>query len=77
MQGLVHARAAEALNDRRHFINERFVRYTAELGVTGEVRLKKGGETGNDDRDFKNWGIEIKVSFREGVKAQVLSAQVQ
>ena len=58
-------------------INNLFTGYMAELGVTGEVRLKKGGENGNEDSDFKNWGIEIRVSFREGVKAQVLSAQVQ
>jgi hypothetical protein len=44
---------------------------------SGEVRLRKGGESGNEDCDFKNWGCEIRVSFREGVKAQVLSAQVQ
>ena len=47
------------------------------LVKSGEVRLKKGGESGNEDCDFKNWGCEIRVSFREGVKAQVLSAQVQ
>jgi chromosome segregation ATPase len=58
-------------------INTRFVEYMKELGVTGEVRLKRGGEKGNEDIDYKNWGIEIRVSFREGVKAEVLSARVQ
>ena len=43
----------------------------------GEVRLRKGGDKGDEDLDYKKWGIEIRVSFREGVKAQVLSAQVQ
>lgn len=32
-----------------------------------------GAEYGN----FKEWGIEIRVSFRENVKPQVLSARVQ
>ena len=37
-----------------------------------------GGDKGDDpDSEYKKWGIEIRVSFREGVKAQVLSAQVQ
>lgn len=58
-------------------INKLFTGYMSELGVTGEVKLKRGGEKGDEDKDFKKWGIEIKVSFREGVKAQVLSAQVQ
>lgn len=66
-----------ALQNSIDAINAKFVGYMSELSVTGEVRLKRGGERGNEDIDFKNWGIEIKVSFREGVKAQVLSAQVQ
>ncbi|CAB9499458.1 of chromosomes protein 5 [Seminavis robusta] len=57
--------------------NTLFSNYMEEVGCTGEVRLRKGGESGNEDCDFKNWGVEIRVSFREGVKAQVLSAQVQ
>lgn len=37
-----------------------------------------GGDNGsNADCDYKKWGIEIRVSFRAGVQAQVLSAQVQ
>lgn len=46
--------------------------------LAGEVSLKMGGDKGDDpDSEYKKWGIEIRVSFREGVKAQVLSAQVQ
>lgn len=58
-------------------INVLFVDYMNEVQCTGEVRLKMGGDAGKDDCDYKKWGIEIRVSFREGVKAQVLSAQVQ
>ena len=59
-------------------INERFTVYMSEMGCTGEVRLTKGPaqEDGQEERaNFKLWGIEILVSFREGTKAQVLSAQ--
>lgn len=65
-------------------INDRFSAYMGEMECTGEVVLSKGGpdsrrgqpqnntlETGN----FKDWGIEIRVSFRENCKAQVLNAQ--
>jgi chromosome segregation ATPase len=45
---------------------------------TGEVRLTKGNpEEGEEFASFKDWGIEIRVSFREGLKPQVLSARVQ
>jgi len=55
-------------------INGLFSTYMEEVGCTGEVRLTRGdGET--QKANFKQWGIEILVSFREGSKAQVLSAQ--
>lgn len=58
-------------------INALFTHYMGEMGCTGEVRLKKGisdeGTIGKGN--FKDWGIEILVSFREGAKAQVLSAE--
>jgi structural maintenance of chromosomes protein 5 len=56
-------------------VDKRFSAYMAEMGCTGTLRLKKGGEEGNEDKGFKHWGLEILVSFREGSKAQVLSAQ--
>jgi chromosome segregation ATPase len=56
-----------------------FTRYMAELGCTGEVKLVKGEESENADAmgSFRDWGIEIRVSFRNGTKPQVLSARVQ
>ena len=59
-------------------VDEKFSQYMAEMGFTGSVELSKGApdEKGNP-RNFKDWGITIKVSFRDGVKAQVLSARVQ
>ena len=52
--------------------------YMRETGCTGEVVLNKGNpEEGAEYGSFKDWGIEIRVSFREGTKPQVLSARVQ
>jgi len=52
--------------------------YMRELGCTGEVRLTKGNpDEGEQFASFRDWGVEIRVSFREGVKPQVLSARVQ
>lgn len=53
-------------------INALFTEYMAEMGCTGEVRLKKPDK---QNGGFKEWGIEILVSFRENAKAQVLSAE--
>jgi hypothetical protein len=44
----------------------------------GEVGLTRGNQVeGSEYGNFKDWGIEIRVSFRENVKPQVLSARVQ
>lgn len=59
-------------------INNLFAVYMEEMGCTGEVRLSKGpkdDEGSNKRSNFKLWGIEILVSFRDGAKAQILSAQ--
>jgi hypothetical protein len=60
-------------------INALFTKYMAIMGFTGEVGLIKGktSDSQNENGNFKEWGIQIRVSFREGTKAQVLSAQVQ
>lgn len=61
-----------------------FGTYMAELGCNGEIMLKRGdGEARNSQRElgesinfnFDNWGVEIRVSFREKAKLSVLSAQ--
>jgi structural maintenance of chromosomes protein 5 len=58
-------------------INTLFTSYMAEMGCTGEVSLTKGAqnESEGSKNNFKDWGLEIRVSFREGCKAEVLSAQ--
>jgi chromosome segregation ATPase len=58
-------------------INVLFSMYMEEVGCTGEVRLTKGSQDDNDQQKskFREWGIEILVSFRNNAKAQVLSAQ--
>jgi len=61
-------------------INSLFTRYMEEMQCTGEVRLTKGETAAEDENsigNFKDWGIQILVSFRENTKAQVLSARVQ
>lgn len=62
-------------------INIKFAGYMKEMGCTGEVRLKKGS-TDDDSQEgngtfanFKDWGIEILVSYRENSKSQILSAE--
>jgi structural maintenance of chromosomes protein 5 len=65
----------QSMEGKLRDVDGRFSKYMAEMGCTGTLRLKKGGEEGNEGKDFKNWGLEILVSFREGSKAQVLSAQ--
>lgn len=52
----------------------------SEVNCAGEIRLYKGGSenSDNDGRvryNFKDWGIEILVKFREASALQVLSAQ--
>jgi chromosome segregation ATPase len=68
----------EALQKIIFKIDVRFSQYMKELGCVGEVSLTKG-ETGdeNEEPSFRNYGVEIRVSFREGVKPSVLSARVQ
>lgn len=75
----------EALDDAVVKVNVLFSKYMQELGCAGEVKLTKGG--GDDERrgddespstgNFKNWGIMIRVKFREASKLQALSARVQ
>lgn len=65
----------DSLHDRIVETNSLFSKYMSEMGTTGELELYKGepDENGNHG-SFKDWGIKIHVSFREGTKAQPLSA---
>ena len=61
-------------------VSEKFSAYMKEVGCAGEVRLYTAGADKNDDEDnlrynFKDWGVEILVKFREASSLQVLSAQ--
>jgi structural maintenance of chromosomes protein 5 len=60
-------------------VNALFTGYMADMECTGEVHLTKGPAQEKGDEvlkgNFKLWGLEIRVSFREGCKAEVLSAQ--
>lgn len=74
----------EALNDAVSKVNVLFSKYMQELGCAGEVKLTKGDGDGRRSEDhnsstgnFKDWGIMIRVKFREASKLQALSARVQ
>ncbi len=63
-------------------VNTKFSTYMKEVGCAGEIRLYKGGNEAreNDEGEnlrynFKDWGVEIMVKFREASTLQVLSAQ--
>lgn len=63
-------------------VSAKFSSYMQEVGCAGEVRLFDAGKDARDNEEgeslnynFKNWGVEILVKFRESSKLQVLSAQ--
>jgi len=60
-------------------VNVLFGQYMAELGNAGEVTLENGVVDGDSEQwaNFKDWGVQIKVRFREKSSLQVLTAQVQ
>ena len=70
-----------ALTNHIYKINCKFSSYMKEMGCTGEVRLKKGDKGDDVENEsealanYKDWGIQIYVSYRENAKAQILSAQ--
>ncbi|GKY99360.1 hypothetical protein MPSEU_000890800 [Mayamaea pseudoterrestris] len=52
-------------------VNKLFAKYMAEMDCAGEIVLSKGKDNVSN---YKDWGIQILVSFREGTKVQALSA---
>lgn len=65
-------------------VSGKFSAYMKEVGCAGEVRLYNGGAGEAREKDgggenvcynFKDWGVEILVKFREKASLQVLSAQ--
>lgn len=63
-------------------VNGKFSTYMKEVGCAGEIRLYKGGSGSRENEEgenlrynFKDWGVEIMVKFREASTLQVLSAQ--
>ncbi len=64
----------ETLNKTVEKVDKRFSIYMSELGCVGGVSLKYDNDL---NFSFKDYAIEIKVSFRAGVAATVLSSRVQ
>ena len=64
------------LEETLAYVDRKFCKYMKELGCTGSVSLAKGAKDDPNPK-FEDYGIEIKVSFRQGVAPSVLSARVQ
>lgn len=67
----------KCLKERVQQLDVHFNKYMQEMGFVGEVKLTSA-EPSEDGKscNFKDWGIEIRVSFREGTKVRVLSQHV-
>ena len=55
-------------------VDKRFWKYMGELGCVGEISLKHEHDL---NFSFKDYAVEIKVSFRRNVAPSVLSSRVQ
>lgn len=70
-----------ALDNSLAEVNNLFGKYMADLSCAGEITLTTGDYNAEvslpDHGNFKNWGVQIKVKFRENSKLEVLSAQRQ
>lgn len=71
-----------SLNNIVNKVNAKFSTYMKEVGCAGEIRLYTGGNGASENEEgenlhynFKDWGVEIMVKFREASTLQVLSAQ--
>ena len=64
----------ETLKKMIETVDKRFTKYMSELGCVGEVSLKFENDL---NFSFKDYGVEIKVSFRANVAPSVLSSRVQ
>ncbi|XP_055533041.1 structural maintenance of chromosomes protein 5 [Wyeomyia smithii] len=53
-------------------INENFTRFMSSMGFAGEVEITK-----KDDRDYDEYGIQIRVKYRNTEKLQTLDRHVQ
>lgn len=57
-------------------VSDKFSAYMKEVGCAGEVKLYRGKNSrDNGEYNFKDWGVEILVKFRESSSLQALSAQ--
>jgi chromosome segregation ATPase len=55
-------------------VDKRFTKYMSDLGCVGEISLKHENDL---NFSFKDYAVEIKVSFRANVAPSVLSSRVQ
>jgi chromosome segregation ATPase len=64
----------ETLKKTIETVDKRFTKYMSELGCVGEISLKHENDL---NFSFKDYAVEIKVSFRANVVPTVLSSRVQ
>ena len=64
----------ETLKETISTVDKRFTKYMSELGCVGGVSLKHENDL---NFSFKDYAVEIKVSFRVNVAPSVLSSRVQ
>jgi hypothetical protein len=64
----------ETLKKTISTVDKRFTKYMSELGCVGEISLKHDSDL---NFSFKDYAVEIKVSFRANVAPSVLSSRVQ
>lgn len=56
-------------------VDSKFSKYMQDLNCAGGVVLSGDENAENGSHNFKNWGVEIRVRFRQAGTLQVLSAQ--
>ncbi len=69
----IKAHWLEEVNRLIEKINHNFQKFFAAMNCAGEVSLYRG----EDENDFSQYGIHIKVKFREESNLQILNAQTQ
>lgn len=53
-------------------INENFTEFFRKMGFVGEIELIQ-----KEERDYADYGIQIRVQYRDNEKLQVLNRHVQ
>ena len=67
-----------ALDDKVEHISTKFSRYFEKIKCAGEVVINKtSGNIDDSPLEYSNWGIDLKVKFRDNEELAALTAQRQ